>query len=104
MIGQLISQPPVWITSWVEALAVVSLGTMIAGLVGAYRHVECHRSGCHRLGRFQHGHLKLCRIHSPALQGAAVTDAHIRSVVAVPVVPAVPFERDSRSDTDDDPR
>lgn len=76
-----ISKPPVLITSWVEALAVISLGTVIAAFVTAYRHIECHADRCHRLGRFTHGHLKLCRIHHPAVPNdGRITDEHIQAV------------------------
>ena len=43
--------------------------TLIASVLGsflvAYKHIECHQEGCHRLGRFPHGHLKLCHVHHP---------------------------------------
>lgn len=56
------SQPQVVTDSWVEVASVV---TLIAFVVGVYKHFECHMEGCHRIGRFTHGHLKLCRIHHP---------------------------------------
>ena len=62
MLATFFSQPLVWSTSLVELLTLTSI---VAFVVGAYRHVECHHSGCHRLGRFPHGHYKLCRVHHP---------------------------------------
>jgi hypothetical protein len=56
------SQPQVVTDSWVELASTI---TLIAFVIGAYKHVECHQSGCHRLGRFVQGHYKLCRVHHP---------------------------------------
>lgn len=56
------SQPQVITDSWVELASTI---TLIAFVIGAYRHLECHKSGCHRLGRFTHGHYKLCHLHHP---------------------------------------
>ena len=62
MLATFFSQPVVWSTSLVELLTLTSI---VAFVVGVYRHIECHHSGCHRLGRFPHGHYKLCRVHHP---------------------------------------
>jgi hypothetical protein len=51
------SQPEVFTDSWVELASTI---TLIALFIGAYKHLECHVSGCHRVGRFVHGHYKLC--------------------------------------------
>jgi hypothetical protein len=56
------SHPVVFADSWVELLSTI---TLVAFVLGAYKHLECHRAGCHRIGRFQHGHYKLCRVHHP---------------------------------------
>jgi hypothetical protein len=56
------SQPQVFTDSWVELASTI---TLIAFVIGAYKHLECHVDGCHRVGRFQHGHYKLCRVHHP---------------------------------------
>jgi hypothetical protein len=56
------SQPEVFSGSWVELVGTISLVTL---LFGAYRRFECHVSGCHRIGRFPHGHYKLCHVHHP---------------------------------------
>jgi hypothetical protein len=62
MLATFFSQPVVWSTSLVELLTLTSI---VAFVAGAYRHIECHHSGCHRFGRFPHGHYKLCRVHHP---------------------------------------
>jgi len=54
------SQPQVFTDSWVELASTI---TLIAFVIGVYKHLECHKGGCHRLGRFVHGRYKLCRIH-----------------------------------------
>jgi hypothetical protein len=46
-------------------LELLTLAVIVSAFATAYKHVECHRSGCHRLGRFPHGHLKLCARHHP---------------------------------------
>lgn len=72
------SQPQVVTDSWVELASTVTLITL---LVGAYRHFECHVSGCHRPGRFSHGHYKLCHVHHPAVPSSGrITLADIAKV------------------------
>ena len=58
------SQPQVVTDSWVEVAGTI---TLIAFVIGAYKHLECHVGGCHRFGRFQHGHYKLCHVHHPGV-------------------------------------
>lgn len=48
-------------------LELLSLAVLITAFTTAYKHIECHQNGCHRLGRFTHGHLKLCARHHPAV-------------------------------------
>lgn len=55
----------VFTTSWLELLAIAQFLTTITALIGAYRHVECRISGCHRLGRFVWRQYRLCHIHHP---------------------------------------
>jgi len=38
---------------------------LVSAFTAGYKHIECHQDRCHRLGRFQHGHLKLCGVHHP---------------------------------------
>ena len=53
----------------------------IALIVGAYRHLECHQDRCHRLGRFTHGHLKLCARHHPLVPNdGQITSAHVDAI------------------------
>ncbi len=55
--------------------------TLLGGLVMAYRHLECHQAGCHRLGRFAHGQLELCHRHHPKTPNdGAITQEHIDAV------------------------
>jgi hypothetical protein len=46
-------------------LELLTLAVLISAFATAYKHIECHQSGCHRLGRYTHGHLKLCARHHP---------------------------------------
>jgi hypothetical protein len=46
-------------------LELLTLAVLVSAFATAYKHVECHKNGCHRLGRFPHGHLKLCARHHP---------------------------------------
>jgi hypothetical protein len=72
---------PVIITSWMELLCIVSLGVLISAFVTVYRHIECHKDGCHRLGRFPHGHLRLCHVHHPLVPSdGKITAEHISAV------------------------
>jgi hypothetical protein len=74
------SQPQAVTDSWVELASTI---TLIAFVIGVYRHLECHVSSCHRLGRFQHGHYKLCRQHHPDVPSSGkVTREHIQAVDA----------------------
>jgi hypothetical protein len=79
------SQPQVFTDSWVELASTITLIAFVAGL---YRHFECHRSGCHRPGRFVHGRYKLCRIHHPDVPSdGKITDEEIKSVKRAPAPP-----------------
>jgi hypothetical protein len=72
------SQPQVISDSWVEFAGTV---TLIALFVGAYKHLECHVSGCHRIGRFVHGHYKLCHLHHPDVPNSGkITMAEVAKV------------------------
>lgn len=73
------SQPQVFTDSWVELASTI---TLIAFVVGVYRHLRCHKAGCHRLGRFTHGRYKLCRVHHPQVPSdGKITQEHINSAV-----------------------
>jgi hypothetical protein len=72
------SQPLVVSDSWVELAGTV---TLIALFLGAYKHLKCHISGCHRIGRFVHGHYKLCHLHHPDVPDSGkITMAEIAKV------------------------
>ena len=59
------------------------VGTLVVGIMGAYRHVECHQEGCHRLGRFPHGHLRLCHVHHPEVPSdGKINRKHIDEMTA----------------------
>jgi hypothetical protein len=69
------SQPQVVTDSWVELASTV---TLIGFVIGVYKHLECHKSGCHRLGRFTNGHYKVCHVHHPNVPSdGKVTQAQI---------------------------
>lgn len=75
MLAAFLSQPVVWGTSILE---VFTLPSVIAVFLTAYHHLECHRGGCHRLGRFPHGHLKLCAKHHPDVpDDGRITAEHV---------------------------
>ncbi len=65
-------------------LELLTLAVLVSAFAAVYRHVECHQTGCHRLGRFTHGYLKLCHRHHPLVSddgkiGAADIDAVTKS-------------------------
>jgi hypothetical protein len=85
------SQPQVVTDSWVELASTI---TLIAFVLGVYRHLECHKSGCHRLGRFQHGRYKLCRVHHPAVPSTGkITQEHIAAAAPAAKADAGPHDR-----------
>jgi hypothetical protein len=72
------SSPLVFSDSLLEVLTLLSLLTLA---VGAYRKIECHQTGCHRIGRFTHGHLHLCAHHHPLVpDDGRITATHIAAV------------------------
>ena len=74
------SQPQVFTDSWVEVASTI---TLIAFVIGVYRHLECHKTGCHRLGGFMHGRYKRCHIHDPNVPDSGkITQEYIDSDVA----------------------
>jgi hypothetical protein len=84
------SGQPVVITSWMEILTAVSLLALVSAFVAAYRKIECHQTGCHRIGRFAHGHLHLCHVHHPLVPSdGRITAEHIKAVTEVHPGPQV---------------
>lgn len=62
-------------------LELLSLAVLISAFATAYKHIECHKDGCHRLGRFPHGHLKLCAHHHPGVPNdGKITSEHIDAI------------------------
>jgi hypothetical protein len=72
------------ITSWVELLTITTLITLG---IGAYRKIECHQTGCHRIGRFTHGHFHLCHAHHPQVPSdGKITAEHINRIPGTPLL------------------
>lgn len=78
MIATFLSQPVVYGTSIIEVVAVIALVPTLGMIVG---HLICHQQGCFRLGRFPHGHYKLCHVHHPNVPSdGKITQAHIKRI------------------------
>jgi hypothetical protein len=78
ILALLFTQPEVFSGSWMELVGTVTLVTL---LIGAYRHFECHVKSCHRVGRFSHGHYKLCHVHHPHVPSdGRITEATVAAV------------------------
>jgi hypothetical protein len=52
----------------------LSLFTLLGGITAIYRHIECHEEGCRRIGKYPHGHVKLCGKHHPNVSGDSKKD------------------------------
>ena len=76
---QFIAYPPVVVTSWVELLTALPV---IAAIVTLYHaRIECHHTGCHRVGRHPYGPYMLCRLHHPIVPShGRITTEHIAQV------------------------
>jgi hypothetical protein len=62
-------------------LELLTLAVLVSAFLTAYHHIECHQEGCHRLGRFRHGHLKLCARHHPLVpNNGRITSEEIDAV------------------------
>lgn len=56
---------------------------VIGAVAGAYRKAACHQERCYRLGRFPHGHYKLCHVHHPDVPSdGKIRAKHISQVSA----------------------
>lgn len=78
------THPVVVSGSWVELLGTLALVSFVGGL---YKHLECHVSSCHRLGRFVHGHYKLCHVHHPGVpSNGKITMEHVNTQPKKPVL------------------
>jgi hypothetical protein len=83
--------------AWTEVLSCVESIGGLAVLAGLYRFAECHQEGCHRIGRFKHGHLRLCHAHHPFVPDDGKIDMTARPTRRVPEQydDFLPRERDS---------
>lgn len=62
-------------SDWLEVVSCLGLAGTVAAV---YHHVSCNYDGCHRLGRFRRGHLKLCHVHHPLVPNSGrITQQHI---------------------------
>ena len=62
-------------------LELLTLAVLVSAFATAYKHLECHQTGCHRLGRYPHGHLKLCARHHPLVPNdGKISDEQIDAV------------------------
>jgi hypothetical protein len=63
---------------WSEA---IELGLVLAAFIAGARFLICHRTGCYRLGRFRHGHYRLCASHHPHVpSNGKITKEHLEDV------------------------
>jgi len=80
MLAELLPSSTPLVSEWFSFLTV---GGIFGGIAGLYRHIECNQEGCHRLGRFRHGHLKLCHVHHPHVPSdGKVNQTHIDEMTA----------------------
>ena len=63
---------------WVE---VIELGLVLVAFIAGARILFCHKQGCYRLGRFRHGHYKLCHKHHPNVPSSGkITEKHLEDI------------------------
>jgi hypothetical protein len=63
---------------WVEA---IELALVLAAFIAGARFLFCHVSGCYRLGRFKHGHFRICHVHHPKVPSdGKITEKHLEDV------------------------
>lgn len=81
MLASLLSSPIVLGTSVAELVGLLALIPLV---VMFYRNIECHHEGCHRIGRFPHGHLRLCHKHHPLVPNdGKITPKQINGVALI---------------------
>jgi hypothetical protein len=65
---------PIQTAEGVGGLSILAMG---------YRLVNCQQTGCRRIGRFSHGHLRLCHRHHPLVpDNGVITAVQIDAVTA----------------------
>jgi hypothetical protein len=65
---------PIQTAEGVGGLSILAMG---------YRLVNCQQTGCRRIGRFAHGHLRLCHRHHPLVpDDGVITATQIDAVTA----------------------
>jgi hypothetical protein len=65
-------------SDWIEAIELV---VVLAAAAAGARIIFCHQQGCYRIGRFRHGHYKLCHVHHPNVPSdGRITEKHIKEV------------------------
>jgi hypothetical protein len=63
-----------WLGLLVGVVSLVGIGSIVS-------HLFCHQSGCYRMGRFPHGHYRLCHVHHPNVPSdGKITAEHIAAV------------------------
>jgi hypothetical protein len=63
---------PIQTAEGVGGLSILAMG---------YRLVNCQQTGCKRIGRFSHGHLRLCHRHHPLVpDNGVITSEQIDAV------------------------
>ncbi len=63
---------------WAE---VIELAIVLAAGIAGAKILFCHQQGCYRLGRFQHGHYRLCALHHPKVpSNGKITKEHIDAI------------------------
>jgi hypothetical protein len=65
----------VFTTSWAGAGQFFLTFLGVGGVFGVYRLIQCHVTGCVRLGRFPYGHYRYCRPHHPDVPSYGRLDA-----------------------------
>ncbi len=68
----------VFTSDWIE---VAELAIVLVAVIAGARFLFCHQQGCYRLGRFRHGHYRLCARHHPNVPSdGRITKAHIDAI------------------------
>ncbi len=64
--------------AWTEIIGDLSV---LAAVIAGFRVLFCHQHRCYRLGRFRHGHYRLCARHHPKVPSSGrITKEHIDAI------------------------